>query len=66
MIVYVDGKAYDSQQYDVGVLLTEKDKENIAKMLEECDCYIVGTQLNKDIVNNIADLLKKTLEDRSN
>ena len=39
MKVKVGDKIYDGEEEPVMVILTEKDKDNLSKMLDECDRY---------------------------
>jgi len=60
MIVWVNGKIYNSEETNIGVFLTPGDKKNILKMAEECDTYIQGDtdQITEEIADEIANTLK--------
>ena len=41
MKVYAEGRVFDLDSGTIAVVLTDKDKENIANMLDTCDTYAI-------------------------
>lgn len=59
MLIYIRGVVYDSSKEDVGILLTDSDKKNIANMAKECNCYISGPKLVEEKADRIGTKLKQ-------